>query len=113
MDKTKRTRRTARKDSSFIIYEAVSETGENYIGLTRKTGSTVLKSLRERWRRHLSRARNENRPWPLYTYLRAQGLEQAWEHKILAIVRGRAEAYAQERLIVQELKPTLNDQYVA
>lgn len=112
MDKTKQTRRTARKDSSFIIYEAVSETGENYIGLTRKTESTVLKSLKERWRRHLSRARCEDRAWRLYEYMRAGGLEETWDHRVLAIIRGRAEAYKQERLIVQAQRPTLNDQYV-
>jgi GIY-YIG catalytic domain len=107
----KQTRRTARKDSSFIIYEAVSETGENYIGLTRKTETTVLKSLKERWRKHLSRARNEHRAWRLYEYMRAGGLEQTWEHRVLAIIRGRAEAYAWERAVVKEQQPTLNDQY--
>jgi pentatricopeptide repeat protein len=108
MEKTKR---TARRDSNFIIYEAVSATGENYIGLTRKTQSTVLKSLKERWRKHLSRARNEDRAWRLYEYMRAEGLEVAWEHRVLAIVRGRAEAYALERTVVKEQRPTLNDQY--
>ncbi len=34
-------KRTARKDSNYVIYEAVSETGENYIGLTRKGSTTV------------------------------------------------------------------------
>ena len=106
------TRRTARKDSTFIIYEAVSETGENYIGLTRKTETTVLKSLKERWRRHLSRARNEQRAWRLYEYMRAGGLEQTWEHRILAIIRGRAAAYDLERSMVKEQEPTLNDQYL-
>jgi pentatricopeptide repeat protein len=108
MEKTKR---TARRDSNFIIYEAVSATGQNYIGLTRKTQSTVLKSLKERWRKHLSRARNEDRAWRLYEYMRAEGLEVTWEHRVLAIVRGRAEAYALERTVVKEQRPTLNDQY--
>ena len=107
-----KTRRTARKDSSFIIYEAVSATGENYIGLTRKTETTVLKSLKERWSKHLSRARCENREWRLYEYMRAGGLEQTWEHRVLAIIRGRAEAYAWERAVVKEQQPTLNDQYL-
>ena len=108
----KQTRRTARKDSSYIIYEAVSESGDNYIGLTRKTESTVAKSLKERWRRHVSRARNENRAWRLYEFMRAGGIEQAWEHRVLAIIRGRAEAYAWERAVVKEQRPSLNDQYL-
>ena len=106
------TRRTARKDSTFIIYEAVSETGENYIGLTRKTETTVGRSLKERWRRHLSRARNENRAWRLYEYMRAGGLEQVWEHRVIALIRGRAEAYDYERSVVKAQQPTLNDQYL-
>jgi len=107
-----KTRRTPRKDSSYIIYEAVDQRGHNYIGLTRKTQSTVGRSISERWRRHLSRARNENRLWALYVYLKTGGLEHRWEHRVLEIVRGRAEAYAREREIVKAVKPTLNDQYV-
>lgn len=104
--------RKIRSDCNYIIYEAVCETGENYIGLTRKSESTVGKSVKERWRKHLSRARNENRLWALYVYLKTGGMDMGWEHKVLEIVRGRREAYAREREIVKELEPTLNDQYL-
>ena len=107
-----KTKRTARKDCNYIIYEAVSEAGENYIGLTRKGSTTVAKAVKERWRKHLSRARNENRLWALYVYLKTGGLDMGWEHKVIAIVRGRAEAYDFERGLVKELRPTLNDQYL-
>ena len=107
-----KTKRTARKDSNYIIYEAVSEAGENYIGLTRKGDVTVAKAVKERWRKHLSRARNENRLWALYVYLKSGGLDLTWEHKVLAIIRGRKEAYAYERELVKTLQPTLNDQYI-
>lgn len=104
--------RKIRSDCNYIIYEAVDERGENYIGLTRKSQTTVAKSVKERWRKHLSRARNENRLWALYVYLKTGGLELAWEHRVLEIVRGRRAAYAREREIVKELAPTLNDQYL-
>jgi hypothetical protein len=104
-------RRTPRRDCSYVIYEARDELGNNYIGLTRKTESTAAKSVQERWRRHLSRARNENRLWTLYIYLKTGGLELAWEHRVLEVIRGRAEAYARERLLVKTLEPTLNHQY--
>ena len=104
--------RKIRSDCNYIIYEAVSATGENYIGLTRKSESTVNKSVLERWRKHKSRARNENRLWALYVYLKTGGLELDWTHRVLAVVRGRAEAYALERSLVKELRPTLNDQYL-
>ena len=106
-----KTKRTARKDSNYIIYEAVSERGENYIGLTRKGDVTVARAVKERWRKHLSRARNENRLWALYIYLKSGGLDMAWEHRVITVIRGRAEAYAYERSLVKELGPTLNDQY--
>ena len=107
-----KTKRTARKDCNYVIYEAVSEAGENYIGLTRKGNVTVAKAVKERWRKHVSRARNENRLWALYVYLKTGGLDMTWEHKVIAIVRGRAEAYDFERGLVKELQPTLNDQYM-
>jgi len=104
-------RRKTRADCNYIIYEAVDECGENYIGLTRKSLPNAGKVVKERWRKHISRARNENRDWVLYEYLRAVGLALAWEHKIICIIRGRKEAYAYERVLVKERQPTLNDQY--
>lgn len=104
-------RRKTRADCNYIIYEAVDECGENYIGLTRKSLPNAGKVVKERWRKHISRARNENRDWVLYEYLRAVGLALAWEHKIICIIRGRKEAYAYERELVKERQPTLNDQY--
>lgn len=106
-------RRTPRSDCNYIIYEAVDELGNNYIGLTRKSESTVQKSIRERWRKHLSRARNENRLWTLYVYLKTGGLDLQWQHRVLEIVRGRGAAYDREREIVKTLQPTLNDQYIS
>ena len=109
---TMTTRRTPRKDCNYIIYEMVSERGENYIGLTRKSQPSVTKTIAERWRKHKSRARNENRLWALYIYLKSGGLDMVWEHRVITVIRGRAEAYAYERSLVKELKPTLNDQYI-
>jgi hypothetical protein len=109
---TTKTRRTPRKDSSYVIYEMTSELGDSYIGLTRKGTVTPVKAVLERWRKHKSRARNENRKWALYVYLKTGGLDLSWSHNILAIVRGRAEAYAYERELVKMAEPTLNDQYL-
>lgn len=106
-------KRVARKDSNYVIYEMICvETGENYIGLTRKGPTTANKAVLERWRKHKSRARNESRKWALYVYLKTGGLDLTWDHKVLTVIRGRAEAYAFERIVVKELQPTLNDQYI-
>jgi hypothetical protein len=105
-------RRTPRKDCNYVIYEMTDELGENYVGLTRKSLPNVDKVVAERWRKHKSRARNEDRQWVLYQYLKMGAVDWAWTHRVIAIVRGRAEAYAYERLLVKEMQPSLNDQYM-
>ncbi len=84
----------------------------NYVGLTRKSQPNINKVVAERWRKHKSRARNENRKWNLYVYLKTGGLDFAWTHRVIAVIRGRAEAYAWEREYVKANKPALNDQYL-
>ena len=108
----KKTRRKPRKDCNYVIYEMVDHKGENYVGLTRKSQPSVNKVVAERWRRHVSRARNEDRKWVLYIYLKSGAVDHTWTHRVLAIVRGRAEAYALERELVKQMQPSLNDQYL-
>lgn len=103
-------KRTARKDSNYVIYVARHE-GNEYIGLTRKGKVTVAKAVKERWRKHVSRARNEARDWEIYNYMRA-GNWTEWEHEVITVIRGRAEAYAYERELVKLFEPSLNDQYL-
>jgi len=103
-------KRTARKDSNFVIYVA-EHNGLAYIGLTRKGTVSVARAVKERWRRHISRARNEDRDWELYRYIKS-GAWDGWTHTVLDIVRGRAEAYALERELVKHMEPELNDQYL-
>jgi hypothetical protein len=103
------TKRTARSDSNYVIYVALHD-GKAYIGLTRKSQSTVNKSVKERWRKHVSRAKNEARDWRIYNYMR-DGNWDGWSHEVITVIRGRAEAYAYERALVKQLEPELNDQY--
>jgi hypothetical protein len=105
-----KTKRTARKDCNYIIY-AATHNGSSYIGLTRKGSVSVAKAVKERWRKHISRARHEAREWALYKYITA-GAWDGWEHTVIDIVRGRAEAYAYERELVKHMEPELNDQYL-
>ena len=103
-------RKTARKDSNYVIYVA-THNGQSYIGLTRKGSTTVKKAVAERWRKHISRAKHEDRDWELYRYIKA-GNWTDWEHSVIEVVRGRAEAYAYERELVKAFQPALNDQYM-
>jgi hypothetical protein len=103
------TKRTARSDSNFVIY-AATHNGHSYIGLTRKGTVTIVKAVKERWRKHVSRARNEDRDWVIYNYMR-EGNWDDWSHEVICVIRGRAEAYAYERELVKLMQPELNDQY--
>ena len=103
-------RRKTRSDSNYIIYAAIHE-GKVYIGLTRKGKATVGAAVKERWRKHVSRAKNEARDWVIYNYMRA-GNWTDWEHEVITVIRGRAEAYAYERELVKLYEPELNDQYL-
>jgi len=105
-----KTKRTARKDSNYVIYTA-THNGLVYIGLTRKGSTTANKAVKERWRKHVSRARHEDRDWALYRYLK-QHNDDAWQHDVVAVIRGRAEAYAYERELVKIAEPELNTQYL-
>ena len=104
------TKRTARSDSNFVIYVA-THNGQSYIGLTRKGTVSVAKAVKERWRKHVSRAKNEMRDWVIYNYMR-EGNWDGWTHEIITVIRGRAEAYAYERELVKHIEPELNDQYL-
>ena len=103
-------KRTARRDSNFVIY-AATHNGLAYIGLTRKGSTTVARAVKERWRKHISRAKHEDRDWELYRYIKA-GNWTDWEHEVITVIRGRAEAYAYERELVKQIAPELNDQYL-
>jgi len=70
----------------------------------------VNKAVKERWRKHISRAKHEDRAWVLYQYIKA-GAWTDWTHEVICVIRGRAEAYAYERELVKQIQPQLNDQY--
>jgi predicted GIY-YIG superfamily endonuclease len=104
-------RRKPRKDCNYIIYNIVDELGNSYIGLTRKTTSSLMKSVKLRWSKHMSRAKCDNLGWVLYEHIRLNE-EMKWTHEIVEVVRGRKEAYARERELILELQPLLNTQYM-
>lgn len=82
-------------------------TGAQYVGLTVITGRAVKRSIRERWRKHLSRARHENRDWRLCIALRTYNAAD-FIVTLHSVVRGRRAAHAAERALIAALKPELN-----
>jgi hypothetical protein len=103
---TKKQPRKKRTDRTHIIYKIMSGT-DFYIGVTAKTESTVLKSVRTRMNKHLYRSRTEDKSWALYEALRERG-PGAFAYGIVAVVRGKREAHSVERALIRELRPNLN-----
>lgn len=99
--------RKKRSDRNHIIYE-LRVPGGNYIGVTAKTDTTVLKSVRSRAAKHFYRAKTEGKNWSLCAALR--GLADKTEIEILVheIVQGKAAAHKREVEIRRAVKPTLN-----
>lgn len=98
--------RKRRTDRTHVIY--ILEHGDEfYIGVTAKTESTPLKSVKTRWNKHVYRSRTEDRSWRLYEHLRVTAAE-GWVLGIVDIVRGKAAAHRRERELIREYQPTLN-----
>jgi hypothetical protein len=104
---TKNTPRKKRADRTHIIYELVVN-GLNYIGVTAKTESTVLKSVQVRANKHWYRAQKESKNWLLCQALRGLEDREEIEIRIHEIVRGKAPAHRREVEIRRALAPALN-----
>ncbi len=103
----KNTPRKKRADRNHIIYE-LRVAGGNYIGVTAKTESTVLKSVRARAAKHFYRAHTENKDWTLCIALRELASKDEIEIVVHEIVRGKAPAHKREVEIRRTVRPTLN-----
>lgn len=102
----KTTARKKRTDRTHVIY--MIERGDDfYIGVTAKTESTVTKSVRTRWNKHVYRSRTENKSWELYQAIRRYGAEE-FVLSIIDVVRGKREAHAVERKLIRDYSPNLN-----
>ena len=99
--------RKKRSDRNHIIYELRVPQG-NYIGVTAKTESTVLKSVRSRANKHFYRAHSESKNWTLCIALRELNDKMDIEILVHEIVRGKAAAHKREVEIRRQVQPTLN-----
>lgn len=102
----KKAPRKKRADRTHIVYSIQSGT-DCYIGVTAKTESTVLKSVRVRMNKHLYRSRTEDRSWALYEALRGRGTD-SFCYSIVAVLRGKTAAHHLERAMIRDQRPSLN-----
>jgi hypothetical protein len=99
--------RKKRTDRNHIIYELIVD-GLNYIGVTAKTESTVLKSVRVRANKHFYRAHSENKDWLLCEALRALSSKDEIQILVHEVIRGKAAAHRREVEIRRAINPALN-----
>lgn len=99
--------RKKRSDRNHIIYELIVN-GLNYIGVTAKTESTVLRSVQVRANKHWYRAQRENKDWSLCVALRELASREEIEIRVHEIVRGKAAAHRREVELRRALRPALN-----
>jgi len=103
----KNTPRKKRVDRNHIIYE-LRVNGLNYIGVTAKTESTVLKSVRVRANKHFYRAKTEDKNWLLCAELRKLAHKDEIEIVVHEVIRGKAAAHVREVEIRRAVRPALN-----
>jgi hypothetical protein len=103
----KKTVRKKRVDRNHIIYELRVPAG-NYIGVTAKTESTILKSVKSRAAKHFYRAKKEDKNWSLCVALRELANKDEIEILVHAVIRGKADAHKLEVAIRREVRPNLN-----
>jgi hypothetical protein len=99
--------RAKRSDRNHIVYELRVPQG-NYIGVTAKTETTVLKSVRARAAKHWYRAKTELKDWALCRALRELDSKDDIEIVVHEIIRGKAAAHRREVELRRELRPSLN-----
>ena len=102
-----KTTRKKRSDRTHIVYMLVVN-GLRYIGVTAKTETTVLKSVRARAAKHFYRAKTETKDWALCGALRTLNSKEEIEIRVVELLRGKAIAHKREVEIRRELRPELN-----
>lgn len=99
--------RKRRSDRNHIVYEILGPEG-SYIGVTAKTETTVLKSIRSRAAKHWYRAQTENKDWLLCGFLRTVPSKDLVDIRVRELIRGKRAAHQREREIIRAEQPYYN-----
>ena len=96
--------RKKRNDRNYILYQ-ITVDDQTYIGLTVALGSAILRAVKVRVQKHISRAFIENKNWMLCDAIRNA---ETIQYEVIEVVRGRKNAYQRERELIAECQPELN-----
>ena len=99
--------RKKRVDRTHIIYE-LRVNGQNYIGVTAKTETTINKSVLARAAKHFYRAKTESKNWLLCQALRTLSDKSEIEVLVHETLRGKAAAHKREVELRRIINPVLN-----
>ena len=99
--------RKKRVDRTHIIYE-LRVNGQNYIGVTAKTETTINKSVLARAAKHFYRAKTESKNWLLCQALRTLNDKSEIEVLVHETLRGKAAAHKREVELRRIINPVLN-----
>jgi hypothetical protein len=99
--------RKKRVDRNHIIYELLIN-GENYVGVTAKTESTAIKSVKSRAAKHFYRAKTETKNWLLCQQLRKLSNKNEITVVVHEVIRGKTAAHKREVELRRIIKPSLN-----
>ena len=99
--------RKKRVDRTHIIYE-LRVNGQNYIGVTAKTETTINKSVLARAAKHYYRAKTESKNWLLCQALRSLNDKSEIEVLVHETLRGKAAAHKREVELRRIINPVLN-----
>jgi hypothetical protein len=96
--------RKKRNDRNYVLYQ-LTVNDQTYIGLTVALGSAIVRSVKVRVQKHISRAFKENKDWSLCEAIRSA---DSIEYSVIEVIRGRKAAYTRERELIAECQPELN-----
>ena len=98
--------RKLRSDRNYVLYGlTLMDTGDTYVGVTVADGSALVRAVKVRVQKHMSRARKESKDWAICEALRSDDVVQ---YEVLEVVRGRKAAHSRERSLIASLSPSLN-----
>lgn len=102
--KNTRKRRNDRNHAIYCVTNVI--TGEQYVGIT-AISTTVKRALYVRIRKHIQRAKTENKVWNLCESIRTYGNE-AFVYGLVEVVRGKKQAHGREVELIRQHNPALN-----